>query len=59
MKKIRIGFVPLHRRPFDEKWALELKERFIAAVKSGFGYAVDLVYPSEKDTKLGARLRRR
>lgn len=53
MSKVKVGFVPLHRRPFDEKWALELKERFVAAVKSGFGKYVELVYPSEKDTKLG------
>jgi len=53
VRKIKVGFVPLHRRPFDEKWALELKERFVVAIKSGFGDVVDLVYPSEKDTKLG------
>ncbi len=53
MSKVKVGFVPLHRHPFDEKWALELKERFTAAVKTGFGDAVELVYPSENDTKLG------
>jgi len=27
MKNIRIGFVPAHREPFDEDWALQMRER--------------------------------
>ncbi len=50
--KIVIGFVPLHRYPFDEKWAQELKKRFIDVIESEFPQ-VELVYPSEGDTKLG------
>jgi L-fucose isomerase-like protein len=53
VSRVKVGFVPLHRHPFDEKWAIELKERFIAAVKAGFRDSVELVYPSERDTKMG------
>jgi L-fucose isomerase-like protein len=53
LEKIRLGFVPLHRYPFDEAWAQELKKRFIEVVTSRFGNVVELVYPSEGDTKLG------
>ena len=50
--RIVIGFVPLHRYPFDEKWALELKKRFVDVIEKEFKN-VELVYPSENDTKLG------
>ena len=53
MSKVKIGFVPLHRRPFDESWASDLKRRFIENIQTAFGDVVDLVYPTEKDTKLG------
>lgn len=53
MRKVKFGFVPLHRRPFDETWALELKRRFIENIQAVFGDVVSLVYPNEKDTKLG------
>jgi len=51
--KVKVGFVPLHRVPFDEEWARELKHRFIEAVRASFGDIVELVYPGEGDTKLG------
>lgn len=51
MNKIRLGFVPLHRYPFDEEWGVELKKRFIQEMsKIQF---IDLVYPSEDITKRG------
>ncbi len=53
MEKIRIGFIPLHRYPFDEDWAKELKARFIGAINSKFGEIVELIYPRENDTKIG------
>uniref|UniRef100_A0A7C4BE73 L-fucose isomerase C-terminal domain-containing protein n=1 Tax=Ignisphaera aggregans TaxID=334771 RepID=A0A7C4BE73_9CREN len=53
MEKVRLGFVPLHRYPFDEAWAQELKKRFIDVIASRFGNVVELVYPGEGDTKLG------
>ncbi len=27
MKKVRLGFVPSHRYPFDEDWAVEMRRR--------------------------------
>lgn len=53
MEKIRIGFVPLHRYPFDETWAQELKKRFINVIEQRFRDFVELVYPTEKDVKMG------
>jgi len=53
VRKVKLGFVPLHRRPFDESWALELKRRFVERITADFGAVVDLVYPTERDTKLG------
>jgi len=28
MKHVKLGFVPLHRVPFDERWGIELKKRW-------------------------------
>jgi L-fucose isomerase-like protein len=53
VEKIRLGFVPLHRYPFDENWARELKNRFINVVEEKFGSSVELIYPTEKHTKMG------
>ncbi|MEM4005513.1 MAG: hypothetical protein QXM43_07755 [Desulfurococcaceae archaeon] len=53
MEKIKIGFVPLHRYPFDENWARELKKKFIDTINNKFGNTVELIYPTENDTKLG------
>jgi len=53
LEKVRLGFVPLHRYPFDEAWAQELKKRFIDVIASRFGNVVELVHPGEGDTKLG------
>ncbi|MEM3927046.1 MAG: hypothetical protein QXU13_05645 [Desulfurococcaceae archaeon] len=53
MEKIKIGFVPLHRYPFDENWARELKKKFIDTINNKFGNTVELIYPTESDTKLG------
>jgi len=53
MEKIRIGFVPLHRYPFDESWAKELKKRFVETINRKFGDVVELIYPTENDTKMG------
>lgn len=53
MEKVKLGFVPLHRYPFDEEWAKELKGKFIKAISEKFGDVVELVYPTERDTKMG------
>jgi L-fucose isomerase-like protein len=51
MNKVRIGFVPLHRYPFDEKWSIELKKRVInEASKIQF---IELIYPSDDLTREG------
>ncbi|RLG06835.1 MAG: hypothetical protein DRN59_02315 [Thaumarchaeota archaeon] len=51
MRKVRLGFVPLHRYPFDEKWGAEIRKRVIDEV-SKIPY-IELVYPDERLTKLG------
>jgi L-fucose isomerase-like protein len=43
MDKIRLGFVPSHRYPFDEDWAVEMRQRSINALKSAPG--VEIVVP--------------
>ncbi|MEM1525788.1 MAG: hypothetical protein QW775_05905 [Ignisphaera sp.] len=53
MEKIRIGFTPLHRYPFDESWAQELKARFIKVIEEKFRNHLELIYPTEKLTKMG------
>ncbi len=49
--KVKIGFVPLHRVPFDDEWGRELKHKLIEAMSST-GVA-DLVYPDESLTEKG------
>ncbi|RLI26385.1 hypothetical protein DRO57_01185 [Candidatus Bathyarchaeota archaeon] len=51
MRKITLGFVPLHREPFDEDWAVELRRRFLDALSEVEN--LDLVYPDENFTKRG------
>ncbi|MGQ9781561.1 MAG: L-fucose/L-arabinose isomerase family protein [Nitrososphaeria archaeon] len=51
MTKIRIGFVPLHRKGFDEKWAVDMKNRVIKASEK-FD-AMKLIYPDSSITNLG------
>ncbi len=31
MEKIRLGFIPAHREPFDEQWAAEMRQRCLQA----------------------------
>ncbi|MEM3470548.1 MAG: L-fucose/L-arabinose isomerase family protein [Thermoproteota archaeon] len=49
--KVRLGFVPLHREPFDEEWARKLRSRTINVLSSL--EEITLVYPDEKLTKNG------
>jgi L-fucose isomerase-like protein len=44
MKKVVLGFVPLHRYPFDEDWAVEMRQRCVKALR-GID-EVELVVPS-------------
>ena len=32
MEKIKLGFVPLHREPFDDVWAVEMRKRVLSAL---------------------------
>jgi L-fucose isomerase-like protein len=51
MGKVRIGFAPLHRRGFDEKWATQVKNRIVtASSKLEF---IELVYPDSSLTDMG------
>ncbi len=34
MEKIKIGFVPAHRVPFDENWAVEMRKRTLKALST-------------------------
>jgi L-fucose isomerase-like protein len=34
MDKVRLGFVPAHRYPFDEEWAVEMRRRSLEALKA-------------------------
>jgi len=51
MEKVKIGFVPAHRTVFDEKWAVEMRQRTLRALSKIEG--LELVYPDEKLTKKG------
>jgi L-fucose isomerase-like protein len=50
MDKIRIGFVPAHREPFDEKWAAGMRKRCLDAFSKVPN--LEIIVP---DTKLTAR----
>lgn len=34
MKKVRLGFVPSHRYPFDEDWAVDMRQRCVKALRA-------------------------
>lgn len=34
MKKIRLGFVPSHRYPFDEDWAVDMRKRCLDVLRA-------------------------
>jgi L-fucose isomerase-like protein len=51
MEKIRIGFVPAHREPFDEEWAVQMRRRCLEAFSKI--KELEVVVPDEKLTKNG------
>lgn len=51
MTKLRIGFVPLHRKGFDEKWAAEMRNRVVEAASKL--ETIELVYPDSSITDMG------
>jgi len=44
MDKIRLGFVPCHRYPCDEDWAVEMRQRCLKALRAH--KSIDVVVPS-------------
>ncbi len=50
-EKIRIGFVPCHREPFDEEWAVQMRSRCLDAFSKI--NEMEVVVPDEKTTKNG------
>jgi len=48
--RVRIGFVPAHREPFDEEWAVQMRERCLKAFSRVDG--LDIVVP-EAETRRG------
>ncbi len=51
MEKLKIGFVPAHREPFDENWAADMRNRCLAVFKAiDF---LDIVVPDENLTRHG------
>ena len=51
LEKIKVGFVPCHREPFDEKWAVEMRRRCLRAL-SKIEEMITVV-PDEELTKNG------
>ncbi len=51
MKTLKIGFVPAHREPFDEKWAAQMRQRCLDAFPAA--PLVEIIAPDNKLTKNG------
>jgi L-fucose isomerase-like protein len=51
MDKVTIGFVPAHRVPFDEEWAIEMRRRSLQALSQVEG--LEIVVPDENWTLNG------
>ncbi|HID91393.1 TPA: hypothetical protein EYP44_05490 [Candidatus Bathyarchaeota archaeon] len=51
MEKVKVGFVPAHREPFDEEWASHMRKRCLDALSKVEG--LEVVVPDEKLTKNG------
>jgi L-fucose isomerase-like protein len=51
MESLKIGFVPAHREPFDENWAVQIRKRCLEAFPSG--PLVEIITPDEKLTQGG------
>ncbi len=51
-KKIRIGFIPSHRSPFNKQWAIDMKKRTIKTIEENVEN-IELIYPDENLTDDG------
>ncbi len=50
MKNIKIGFVPAHREPFDEGWAVQMRKQCLEAMRVP---GLEIIVPDEKLTRGG------
>jgi len=50
-EKVKIGFVPSHREPFDEGWAVQMRARCLEAFSKI--NEIEVIVPDEKITKNG------
>ncbi len=51
MEKIKVGFVPAHREPFDEEWAIQMRRRCLDAFSKI--KELEVVVPDEALTRNG------
>jgi len=51
MEKVKLGFVPAHREPFGEEWAIDMRRRCLAAMEKVAD--VEFVVPDEGLTQGG------
>jgi L-fucose isomerase-like protein len=51
MEKIKIGFIPSHRVPFDESWAVEMRKRTLKALSMIEN--MEVIVPDESLTRKG------
>lgn len=51
MEKMKIGFVPAHRDPFDQDWAVKMRQRCIDALSHV--PRLEIILPDEKMTSKG------
>ncbi|HUW08367.1 MAG TPA: hypothetical protein VM537_01500, partial [Anaerolineae bacterium] len=51
MEKVTIGFVPAHRDPFDEAWAIDMRRRTLEALSQVDG--LEVIVPDENWTHNG------
>jgi L-fucose isomerase-like protein len=51
MEKLRVGFVPAHREPFDERWAIEMRKRCLDAFSDDPNF--EIIVPQDGLTKGG------
>ncbi len=51
MRRVKLGFIPSHREPFGEGWAVDMRKRCVEAMAKVQG--LQLVAPEEKTTRGG------
>lgn len=51
MNKVRLGFVPAHREPFDENWASDMRKRCLDAFRNS--NELEIIVPDESVTRHG------